>query len=70
MAYGVDRAMKDIVKQLQAQGWRVEVCRRTNHLKCFHPDGKTMVTLPSKQEPGRGLANTKAELRRKGATIK
>lgn len=70
MAYGKDRVMKDIVKQLLAQGWRVEMCSRTHHMKCYPPNGQSMVTIPATQGNARGLANCKAELRRRGATIK
>lgn len=60
---------KDIIRQLEAQGWTVKLTRRNSHWKAMAPDGKGMVFFPGTPGGARSLANTKAELRKIGAII-
>ena len=65
-------ASKDIaqlVRALQAQGWRVERSGG-GHYKAFPPDtSKPMVTIASTPSDRRAFRNTIALLRRSGADL-
>ena len=60
----MDKTRKQIIKSLVRQGWRVE--HGSKHIKCFSPDGVTIVTIAVTASDHRALKNTKARLRKGG----
>jgi predicted RNA binding protein YcfA (HicA-like mRNA interferase family) len=64
----MDKDIRKIVKQLEAQGWRIE--QGSRHLKAFPPDkSQGMVVIPGTPSDHRSIRNLIAELRRKGADL-
>lgn len=57
--------IRKLTKKLRKQGWQIEEARK--HIKCWAPDGETMVTIPSTPSDHRAIKNAKAQLRRSGA---
>lgn len=69
MAYGAAKEIRQLVLQLQRQGWRVEMTNN-GHYKAYTPDGKSIVVFGSTPSGGnRSLANMKSTLRRHGAKV-
>lgn len=69
MAYGAAKEIRQIVRELQRQGWRVEKTN-SSHFKAYPPEGKAFVVFGCTPNGGnRALANTKSLLRRHGAKI-
>lgn len=63
----IDKRAKNLVKALEAEGWRVE--RKKNAYMAFPPDkGKQQVTFHLTSSDSRWYANTIARLRRSGFT--
>ena len=60
----MDKTYKKIIKSLERQGWRIVVGGK--HVKCFSPDGETIVTIANTASDHRALKNNKARLRRGG----
>lgn len=56
--------VKDLIKALREQGWRVEETGR--HPVAYAPDGVTIVTLSSTPSDHRAFRNMVARLRRAG----
>jgi hypothetical protein len=59
------REIKDLVTELQREGWRVERTRN-NHPRAYPPTGEGFVTFASTPRDRRSLPNTIAALRRRG----
>lgn len=59
------KEIREIKKQLAAQGWRVEETKR-GHALAYSPDGITIVTLPGTPGRGRWKQNLISELRKGG----
>jgi chemotaxis response regulator CheB len=66
---GPGKEIREIVVKLREQGWRVPPPMRGGHLKCYAPDGETIVTIPASPGGGRAMQNIKAELKRAGAVL-
>lgn len=60
----MDKARKQIIKSLTRQGWKIVHGKK--HVKCYSPDGETIVTMATTASDHRALQNTKARLRRGG----
>ena len=60
----MDKTRKQIIKSLRRQGWRIE--EGTKHIKCFSPDGETIVTMGRTPSDHRAVRNLKARLRKGG----
>lgn len=58
--------MKILFKSLVSQGWTVEKGRK--HVKAKGPNG-ALVTLPATPSDHRSFMNSRAQLRRAGATL-
>lgn len=69
MAYGSRKEIKAIIRQLEDQGWTVEI-RRGGHYRAKAPDGKGIAFFPVTPSDHRGLKNLKADLRKLGAKIR
>jgi predicted RNA binding protein YcfA (HicA-like mRNA interferase family) len=60
------KEIKALIKDLEAQGWRV-VLARSGHYKAYPPDkGQDMVTMPSTPSDHRSMRNTMRDLRHSG----
>lgn len=59
--------VKEIVKALTQQGWRVERTKK-NHWRCVAPCGRAHF-MPGTPSDWRSTKNTIAALRRMGATL-
>ena len=64
MSNGGIPSTNEIIRELNAQGWRVEQTRR-GHYQAFAPDGRTRATFADTTEP-RAMKNNLADLRRSG----
>lgn len=64
------KEIRDIIRQLEAQGWTVSLAKRSGHWKAMAPDGKGIAYFPKTPSDWRSVANTKSRLRKLGATIK
>lgn len=62
------RIARDIVRKLEALGWRVEQTKR-RHYKAFSPDGKTIVHFGASKKPT-AVNNILQHLRVAGADIR
>lgn len=58
------KEIKEMIKELEAQGWRVE--KKTKHYQAFSPDGQGIVTFSATPSDHRSAANTVSRLRRYG----
>jgi hypothetical protein len=63
------KEIRDIIRQLEAQGWTVTKGKRSGHWKAMAPGGKGIVYFPGTPSDWRSVANTKSRLRQLGATI-
>lgn len=66
MSSGKD--VRQLVEQLENQGWTVTMLRRRSHYKCQAPGGGT-VFLPFSPSDWRSILNCRAQLRRMGAQL-
>jgi hypothetical protein len=62
----VDKEIREIVRKLIRQGWRVEWAPKRQHGMAYSPDGVTIVVLPSTPGGGRWKQNLLTALRRGG----
>jgi predicted RNA binding protein YcfA (HicA-like mRNA interferase family) len=64
----VNKEIRDIVKKLEKQGWRIE--QGGKHLKAYPADkSMPLVVIPGTPSDHRSLKNLIAQLRRSGADI-
>lgn len=60
-----DKAIRQLLKEAEAEGWEVELAKKGGHYKLRHPSGETMVVLPSTpRNAWRTVKNVRAEMRR------
>lgn len=58
--------LKDIIRELERRGHRVETASRGGHKKVYHASGKGLVVLPHTPSGGRGEKNMMSLLKRQG----
>ena len=58
-------AVRIMVEKAWEAGWWVEEGRK-KHIKCYSPDGKGIVVLPSTPSDHRGIKNARSLLRQHG----
>ena len=61
----MNKAMKKLTKQAEAQGWRVEPTRN-GHIRFLAPDGKTIVIWASTPSDHRAWKNGLSQMKRAG----
>lgn len=62
--------VKRIKRLAHQQGWRVEICKRTAHLRFIPPDpSKQIVVTPGSSSSTRGWLDFLADLRRNGLEL-
>jgi len=67
-AYSSHKAVRDIIRQVEAQGWSTKNTRK-GHVQIFDEHGNYVTTMSG--TPGRsGMSITKDLLRKRGLTIK
>lgn len=59
--------LRKYTKAARKAGWRVE--QRNGHIKCYSPDGKTLIVMPTTSKSLRGYMNTRASFRRAGLEV-
>lgn len=68
MAYGTRKIMKDIIRQLEKQGWSCSMTR-SSHWRLQSPTGDIVHTGSTPGE-GRAIQNLNGQLLKAGAVIK
>jgi hypothetical protein len=58
------KEVKELLREAERQGWRVE--RRSRHYMLFAPDGKGKVTIASTPSTPRAITHSVARMRRYG----
>lgn len=59
---------RELIELAWAAGWWCERAN-TNYIKCYPPDNKRMVVVPSTPSGTRTLANKRAQFRRSGLDV-
>lgn len=60
----MDKTRREIIKSLRRQGWRIEDGGK--HIKCYSPDGATIVTMARTASDHRAIKNLKSRLKKGG----